>query len=73
MWEFCVECDYVYCYVFYYGYCVVVEVMVGFWKMMKVVGKFCNFNQVSFLQIVGIGEICVEVFKFYVEFVEYFY
>lgn len=72
-WEFCVERDYAYCYVSYYGYRAAVEVMAGFWKTMKAAGKPCNPNQASFLQIVGIGETRAEALKLYAEPAEYLY
>ncbi len=72
-WKWCVERDYVYSYLSYFGYKLGKKTMDGFWKETKRLGKEPNPYRAAFLQFVGVAETREEAMKLYREPAEYFY
>ena len=55
-WDFCIEQDYVYCYLSYSGYKVGKLVLDGFWEELDKQGKEFNPYHAGFLQLVAVSE-----------------
>jgi alkanesulfonate monooxygenase SsuD/methylene tetrahydromethanopterin reductase-like flavin-dependent oxidoreductase (luciferase family) len=72
-WRWCVEMDYVYSYLSYFGYLAGQETMQGFWDEMERLGKDRNPYRAGFLQFVGVAESRREALELYREPAEYFY
>ncbi len=72
-WKWCVERDYVYSYLSYFGYKLGKKTMDGFWKETKRLGKEPNPYRAAFLQFVGVAETREEAMELYREPAEYFY
>lgn len=72
-WEWCVQNDYVYCYLSYGGYKIAQGTMEGFWNTVEKHGKEKNPYRAGFLQFVGVAESRDEAMDLYTEPAEYFY
>lgn len=72
-WRFCVERDYVYCHLSYYGYRAALEGMHGFWSEVERAGKDRNPYRAGLLQFVGVAASRAEAMRLYKEPAEYFY
>ncbi|MBM3542602.1 MAG: LLM class flavin-dependent oxidoreductase, partial [Alphaproteobacteria bacterium] len=72
-WKWCVEMDYVYCYLSYHGYKAAQATMDGFWREVRSQGKHPNPYRAGFLQFVGVAETHDEAMRLYKEPAEYFY
>ena len=72
-WQFCVENDYVYCSLSYYGYMAAKQGLQGFWNAVRAAGKDENPYRAGLLQFVGVAETKEEAMRLYREPAEYFY
>ncbi len=72
-WTWCVENDYVYCYLSYGGYKIAQDTMKGFWNVVERHGKEKNPYRAGFLQFVGVAESRQQAMDLYSEPAEYFY
>jgi alkanesulfonate monooxygenase SsuD/methylene tetrahydromethanopterin reductase-like flavin-dependent oxidoreductase (luciferase family) len=72
-WDWCLDLDYCYCYLSYYGYKRGQEVLRGFWDVAAQRGADDNPYRVGFLQLVGIADSDAEAEKIYAPYADYFY
>jgi alkanesulfonate monooxygenase SsuD/methylene tetrahydromethanopterin reductase-like flavin-dependent oxidoreductase (luciferase family) len=72
-WKWCVENDYAYCYLSYYGYRAAAELLEGYWTEVQRAGKPRNPYRAGFMQMVGVGKSAAEVAELYKAPAEYFY
>jgi alkanesulfonate monooxygenase SsuD/methylene tetrahydromethanopterin reductase-like flavin-dependent oxidoreductase (luciferase family) len=72
-WTWCVENEYVYCYLSYGGYKAAQDTMKGFWNVVESHGKEKNPYRAGFLQFVGVAESRQQAMDLYTEPAEYFY
>ena len=72
-WDFCLEHDYCYCYLSYYGFKRGKEVLDGFWRVVDQRGVEPNPYRVGFLQLVAIAETDAEAEQLYEPHADYFY
>ena len=71
-WGWCVEHDYVYCYLSYAGYQVGSRLMSGFWDEVARRGAEPNPYRAGFLQLVAVSETDEQVDE-YAPYIEYFF
>ena len=71
-WAWCVEQDYVYCYLSYSGYEMGKTLMDGFWDEVARLGAEPNPYRAGFLQLVAVSETDEQVDE-YAPYIEYFY
>jgi alkanesulfonate monooxygenase SsuD/methylene tetrahydromethanopterin reductase-like flavin-dependent oxidoreductase (luciferase family) len=72
-WDWCVEHDFLYAYLSYYGYLRAKETMDGFWETVDRLGVEPNPYRAGFLQFVGVADNDVEAEKLYADAALYFY
>jgi len=72
-WRMCVEKDFVYANLSYFGHQASKASIAGFWRQMKEMGKEPNPFQAGFLQFVGVAESRKEALDLYREPADYFY
>jgi alkanesulfonate monooxygenase SsuD/methylene tetrahydromethanopterin reductase-like flavin-dependent oxidoreductase (luciferase family) len=72
-WDWCLDNDYCYCYLSYYGYKRGQEVLQGFWDVVDQRQIDPNPYRVGFLQLVGVAETDAEAEKLYAPHADYFY
>ena len=72
-WDWCLDNDYCYCYLSYYGYKRGQEVLKGFWEVVDQRQVDPNPYRVGFLQLVGVAETDAEAEKLYAPHADYFY
>jgi alkanesulfonate monooxygenase SsuD/methylene tetrahydromethanopterin reductase-like flavin-dependent oxidoreductase (luciferase family) len=72
-WDWCLDHDYCYCYLSYYGYKRGQEVLRGFWEVVDQRQIDPNPYRVGFLQLVGVAETDAEAEKLYAPHADYFY
>jgi alkanesulfonate monooxygenase SsuD/methylene tetrahydromethanopterin reductase-like flavin-dependent oxidoreductase (luciferase family) len=72
-WEWCINNDFVYAYLTYFGYMAGTAVIDGFWETVERLGAEPNPYRVAFLQFVGVAENDAEAEKLYAEPAQYFY
>ncbi len=72
-WDWCLEHNYCYCYLSYYGYKRGKEVLDGFWQVVDQRGVDPNPYRVGFLQLVAIADTDAEAEKIYEPYADYFY
>ena len=72
-WDWCLNLDYCYCYLSYYGYKRGKEVLDGFWHEVEQRGVEPNPYRVGFLQLVGVADTDAEAEKIYGPHADYFY
>jgi alkanesulfonate monooxygenase SsuD/methylene tetrahydromethanopterin reductase-like flavin-dependent oxidoreductase (luciferase family) len=72
-WDWCVENDFLYANLSYFGYIAGEKTMMGFWDEMKKLGKDMNPYRAGFLQFVGVAETREKAYELYKPAAEYFY
>ena len=72
-WDWCLDNDYCYCYLSYYGYKRGQEVLKGFWDVVEQREIDPNPYRVGFLQLVGVAETDEEAERLYAPHADYFY
>jgi len=72
-WDFCLEHDYMYSYLSYYGYKRAAEVMRGFWDKTESVGKALNPYRAGYAQIVCVADSDEEAERLYSPHIDYFF
>ncbi len=72
-WDFCLEHDYVYCYLSFYGYLRAKQLMEGFWQRVDDWGKDRSPYRAGFAQTIIVAESDREAESEYREHVDYFY
>jgi alkanesulfonate monooxygenase SsuD/methylene tetrahydromethanopterin reductase-like flavin-dependent oxidoreductase (luciferase family) len=72
-WDYCVEHDYVYAALSYYGHLMARETVQGYWDRVEALGKDKNPYRLAFMQFVGVAETDEEAFELYREPAEYFF
>jgi len=72
-WQWCVEADYVYANLSYYGHKLAAETLKGYWQEVAEQGREPNPYRAGFLQFVGVAESREEAIDLYREPAEYFY
>ena len=72
-WEWCVENDFLYAYLSYWGYQSGRPVMDGFWETVERLGADRNPYRAGFLQFVGVADNDADAERLYAGPAEYFY
>lgn len=72
-WDWCLDNNYCYCYLSYYGYKRGQEVLKGFWDVVDQRQIDPNPYRVGFLQLVGVAETDAEAERLYAPHADYFY
>jgi len=72
-WEWCVEHDYLYAYLSYFGYQNGLKVMDGYWETVERLGAEPNPYRAGFLQFVGVADNDAHAEELYAEHAIYFY
>jgi alkanesulfonate monooxygenase SsuD/methylene tetrahydromethanopterin reductase-like flavin-dependent oxidoreductase (luciferase family) len=72
-WDWCLDNDYCYCYLSYYGYKRGKEVLDGFWEVVDQRGIDANPYRVGFLQLVGVADTDAEAERISGPHADYFY
>jgi alkanesulfonate monooxygenase SsuD/methylene tetrahydromethanopterin reductase-like flavin-dependent oxidoreductase (luciferase family) len=72
-WQWCVEHDYLYAYLSYFGYQAGKRVMDGYWETVDRLGAEPNPYRAGFLQFVGVAEDDAEAERLYAQHALYFY
>jgi alkanesulfonate monooxygenase SsuD/methylene tetrahydromethanopterin reductase-like flavin-dependent oxidoreductase (luciferase family) len=72
-WEWCVERDYLYAYLSYFGYENGLKVMDGYWETVDRLGADPNPYRAGFLQFVGVADNDAHAEELYAEHALYFY
>lgn len=72
-WDWCLDHDYCYCYLSYYGYKRGTDVLKGFWDVVEQRGVEPNPYRVGFLQLVAIADSDAEAERIYAPYADYFY
>ena len=72
-WDFCLENDYVYCYLSYSGYASGLSRLQGFWDRADELGYDKNPYRAGFLQLVVVSETDEQAEKDYAEHAMYFF
>ena len=72
-WDWCLEHDYCYCYLSYFGYKRGKNVLDGFWEVVDQRGVDPNPYRVGFLQLVAVADTDAQAEKLYAEHADYFY
>ena len=72
-WEWCVEHDFLYAYLSYFGYQQGLRVMDGYWETVERLGAERNPYRAGFLQFVGVAENDAQAEELYAEHALYFY
>ncbi len=72
-WEWCINNDFLYAYLTYFGYMAGVSVIDGYWETVERLGAEFNPYRCAFLQFVGVAENDAEAEKLYAQPAQYFY
>ncbi len=72
-WDFCLDNDYMYSYLSYYGYKRAAQVMQGFWEKAESVGKAFNPYRAGYAQIVCVADSDEEAERLYSPHIDYFF
>ena len=72
-WEWCINNDFLYAYLTYFGYMAGISVIDGYWETVERLGAEFNPYRCAFLQFVGVAENDVEAEKLYAAPAQYFY
>tara|TARA_R110002167_G_scaffold134033_2_gene319320 strand:+ start:92 stop:1351 length:1260 start_codon:yes stop_codon:yes gene_type:complete len=72
-YDFCLDNDYVYCYLSFTGYKRAKVLMDGYWKRVEERGKDMSPFRAGFAQTICVGETDAEAEELYAEHVNYFY
>ena len=72
-WEWCINNDFLYAYLTYFGYMAGISVIDGYWETVERLGAEFNPYRCAFLQFVGVAENDAEAEKLYAEPAQYFY
>jgi alkanesulfonate monooxygenase SsuD/methylene tetrahydromethanopterin reductase-like flavin-dependent oxidoreductase (luciferase family) len=72
-WEWCINNDFLYAYLTYFGYMAGVSVIDGYWETVERLGAEFNPYRCAFLQFVGVAENDAEAEKLYAAPAQYFY
>jgi alkanesulfonate monooxygenase SsuD/methylene tetrahydromethanopterin reductase-like flavin-dependent oxidoreductase (luciferase family) len=72
-WDMCIEQDFLYAYLSYFGYQMGVKVMEGWWDAVDRAGRERNPYQAGFLQFVGVADSDAHAEELYSEAALYFY
>jgi alkanesulfonate monooxygenase SsuD/methylene tetrahydromethanopterin reductase-like flavin-dependent oxidoreductase (luciferase family) len=72
-WDWCVEHDFLYAYLSYFGYLQGKRVMDGYWEAVDRLGAEPNPYRAGFLQFVGVAESDAQAEELYAEHALYFY
>lgn len=72
-WDWCVEHDFLYAYLSYFGYLQGKRVMDGYWEAVDRLGADPNPYRAGFLQFVGVAESDAQAEDLYAEHALYFY
>jgi alkanesulfonate monooxygenase SsuD/methylene tetrahydromethanopterin reductase-like flavin-dependent oxidoreductase (luciferase family) len=72
-WDFCLEHDYMYSYLSYYGYKRAAQVMQGFWDKADAVGRELNPYRAGYAQIVCVADSDEEAERLYSPHIDYFF
>ena len=72
-WEWCVEHDFLYAYLSYFGYEAGKKVMDGFWETVDRLGADPNPYRAGFLQFVAVADSDAQAEELYAEHALYFY
>jgi len=72
-YDFCLENDYVYCYLSFTGYRRAKQLMDGYWKRVEEYGKDKSPYRAGFAQTIVVAETDEEAEKEYREHIDYFY
>jgi alkanesulfonate monooxygenase SsuD/methylene tetrahydromethanopterin reductase-like flavin-dependent oxidoreductase (luciferase family) len=72
-WDFCLEHDYMYSYLSYFGYKRAQKVMDGFWHKVAERGKDANPYRAGYAQIVVVAENDNEAERLYASHIDYFF
>jgi alkanesulfonate monooxygenase SsuD/methylene tetrahydromethanopterin reductase-like flavin-dependent oxidoreductase (luciferase family) len=72
-WDHCVDGDFVYAALSYYGHLLGKEHLDGFWRQVEAAGKDDNPYRAAFLQFIGVADSDAEAYRLYKEPAEYFF
>ncbi len=72
-WEWCINNDFLYAYLTYFGYMAGISVIDGYWETVERMGAEFNPYRCAFLQFVGVAENDAEAEKLYAQPAQYFY
>jgi len=72
-WDFCLDHDYIYSYLSYYGYKRAQKVMDGFWQKVESRGKDANPYRAGYAQIVVVADSDREAEQLYGPHIDYFF
>ena len=72
-YDFCLENDYVYCYLSFTGYLRAKQLMDGYWQRVEEYGKDDSPYRAGFAQTIVVAETDEEAEKEYREYIDYFY
>ena len=72
-YDFCIENDYVYCYLSFTGYLRAKQLMDGYWERVEECGKDDSPYRAGFAQTIVVAETDEEAEKEYREHIDYFY
>ncbi|MBV9235140.1 MAG: LLM class flavin-dependent oxidoreductase [Xanthobacteraceae bacterium] len=72
-WEWCINNDFLYAYLTYFGYMAGISVIDGYWETVERLGAEFNPYRCAFLQFVGVAENDAEAEKLYAQPAQYFY
>ena len=72
-YDFCLEYDYVYCYLSFTGYKRAQQLMKGYWERVQAAGKDMSPYRAGFAQTIIVAETDEEAERDYREHVDYFY
>ncbi len=72
-WEWCINNDFLYAYLTYFGYMAGISVIDGYWETVERLGAEFNPYRCAFLQFVGVAENDAEAEKLYAAPAQYFY
>lgn len=72
-YDFCIENDYVYCYLSFTGYIRAKQLMDGYWERVEAAGKDLSPYRAGFAQTIVVAETDEEAERDYREHIDYFY
>ena len=72
-YDFCIENDYVYCYLSYSGYKRAKQLMDGYWDRVQAAGKDISPYRAGFAQTIVVAETDAEAERDYRQHIDYFY
>ena len=72
-WDFCLDHDYMYSYLSYFGYKRAQKVMEGFWRKVQARGKDDNPYRAGYAQVVVVADSDAEAERLYAPHIDYFF